>query len=137
MKRYASGAFYVEVLVAVAIVAIALVPASEAIYTALRSSDYLADATTDHFSLTGRVEEVLAQSFSDLEAAALAAGGPTVATTFSDPPGPNRRLVYLANYDADDADADGNPFTGTESDLMWVRVQIEATGLALETLVAK
>ena len=137
MKRHARGALYAEVLVAVAIVAIALVPAADAIYAGLRSSEYFASSTDEHFVIVGRMEEVLAQPFAALEAAALAAGGPGIATTYSDPAGPGRRLVYLAYYDADDADADSDPFTGTEPDLLWVRVEIEGTSRGLETLLSQ
>ena len=134
MKRYVQGVLYAEVLVAVAIVAIAMVPATEAIYAGLRASESFADSTAQHFTLFGRMEELLAEPFSALDAAALTAGSSSVATTYSDPAGPARRLVYLAHYDADNADADNDPFTGTEADLLWLRVEMEGTNGALETL---
>ena len=128
---------YAEVLVAVVILAVAMVPAGNAIYSGLRSSERFVDATAEQFSARGRLEEVLAEPFATLEAAAVAAGGPSAATTYSDPPGPSRRLVFLAYYDADDADSDDDPFTGGEPDLMWVRVEIEGTTLGYETLTSR
>lgn len=135
MKFYAQGVLYVEVLVAVAILAFALVPATNAIYAGLRSTEHFANTIVEHFEVMGRVEELRAEPFAALDAAALAAGSNTVATTYSDSPGIGRRLVYLARYDADNADADNDPFTGTEADVMWVRVTIEGTNRGLETLV--
>ena len=131
------GAFYVEALVAVAILAIALVPASNAIHAGLQSSARLADTTLEHFSLLTRMEELLAERFNSLESAALAAGSPSVTTTYSDSPGTPRRLVNLAHYDIDDADADADPFTGTEADVLWLRVEIEGTNRGLDSLVTR
>ena len=135
VKRRVAGAFYVEVLVAVAVLAVALVPAGNAIYNGLRANEALADATQQHYRLVSRMEQMMAEPFAALDAAGLAAGGPAAATTYSDPPGPERRLVFVARYDADNADADGDPFTGVEPDILWVRVEIEGTNRALESLV--
>ena len=72
-----------------------------------------------------------------MDAAALAAGDATVPTSFSDSAGTNdRRLVYLSRYDGDNADADDDPFTGVDDDLIWVRVAIENSTQALETLTS-
>jgi len=131
------GALYAEVLVAVAILAFALVPVGNAIYAGLRASGGHQDAAVEHFSLISRMEELRAEPYGALEAAALAAGNWKVATTYSDAPGTPRRLVYLSHYDADDTDADGNPFTGTEPDLLWLQVAIEGTDHGLETLIAR
>ena len=130
------GALYAEVLVAVAILALMLVPATDAIYSGLRSTEHLAEATTAHFRLVTRMEELHAETFASLQAAAAASGSPTTATTYSDPTGPLRRLVYLVNYDMDNDDGDGKPFTGGEPDVMWARVEIEGTNLGLESIIA-
>ena len=59
-------------------------------------------------------------------------------TSYSELAGsPGRLLVYLSNYDGDNADADGDPFTGTEPDLLWIRVEIEDSVHALETVRAR
>ena len=135
MRRHEQGILYAEVLVAVAILAMALVPATNAIYAGLRANEQFTNSTLGHFALMGRVEELRAEPFPALVAAALTAGDPNIATTYSDSPGAARRLVFLALYDADNADADNDPFTGAEADMMWVRVEIEGTSRGIETLV--
>ena len=49
---------------------------------------------------------------------------------------PGRLLVYLSLYDGDNADADDNPFTGTDPDLLWIRIDVEDTVHTLETITA-
>ena len=46
-------------------------------------------------------------------------------------------MVLLSRYDGDDADADGDPLTGTDDDLLWVRIEIEGTALGVESLVSR
>lgn len=135
MKFYMKGALYAEVLLAVAILALAMVPATNALYAGLRSTDHFVDSTDEHFTLLGRMEALRAEPFAALDAAALVAGNNKVPTTYSDSPGPGRKLVYLARYDADNADKDADPFTGVEADMLWLRVAIEGTDRGLETLV--
>ena len=122
-------------LVAVAILALALVPATNALYAGLRSGEHFTDVTDRHFALLGRMDELRAEPFGALDAAAAAVGGKDLPTSYSDPSGPDRKLVYLARYDADNADKDNDPFTGAEADVLWLRVVIEGTDRALETLV--
>jgi hypothetical protein len=43
----------------------------------------------------------------------------------------------LSRYDADDADGDDDPFTGTESGLIWVRVILADTVHGFESLTAR
>ncbi len=132
------GASYVEVLIAAILIIVALVPMTETLRGAGESAHIQQQATTRHFRLTARLEELLAEPFVALEAAATAAGSSTVPTAYSDPVGTgDRRLVFLALYDADDEDADGDPFTGADAGLMWVRVEIEDTALAMESLYAQ
>ena len=134
-ERLTCGASYTEVLVAVAVLAIALVPAVEALRTGLSAGQIHADSVAHHYLVVGKVEEVLAEDFGDLDAEALAAGSPTVATAYSDGAGSDpQRLVYLARYDGDDADADGDPFTGGDEGLLWLRVEIAGGPHAIETL---
>ena len=76
-----AGFTYVEVLVAALLLAIAIAPALEALQTGLLSSRVHQDATEEHYHLLGKPEEVLAEPFSALDAAALAAGGPSIATS--------------------------------------------------------
>jgi len=133
-----SGISYIEVLIAVALIAISLAPMMDAVHTATVSASVHEDATVQHLHLIAALEDVLAEPFSSLEAAATAAGSELVLTTYSDLPGStNRRLVFLSLYDGDNADTDNDPFTGTDQGLMWVRVEIEDTVQAIETLVSQ
>jgi hypothetical protein len=125
----------VEVLVATVIVAVSLVPALEALQIGILGADVHESRVTLHYHLAGKLEEVLARPFADLAVEAVAAAGSP--TAYSDAAGaPDRRLVYLAGYDGDDADGDGDPFTGADPGLLWVRVEIESTPYVLETLTS-
>lgn len=129
------GSSYVEILVATVLITISLIPASEALRSATTSSSIYADYSAQNYRLLAKMEEVLAKSYSSLATEAASAGGETIPTVFSDAIGtPNRRLVYLSPYDADNADSDNDPFTGTDLNLIWVRVEIEQSVLALESL---
>jgi hypothetical protein len=116
---------------------ILLIPAMRALQTSVTGADVHGDLASSHFRLTSRVEELLAEPFADLSDAAIAAGAPTTATSYSEAAGPpGRLLVYLSPYDGDNADADNDPFTGTDSDLLWIRVEIENSVHTLQTIRA-
>lgn len=135
IRRREQGASYVEILTATVLLTISLVPASEALRDAANGSAIYANYSAQHYQVMAKLEEVLAVSFSSLETEAIVVGSQSTATTFSDPVAtPNRRLVFLSQYDVDDADGDGNPFTGMESGVVWVRVEIENTVQSLESL---
>lgn len=136
--RITAGFSYVEVLVATSLVAISLVPAIEALNSGIIAGGVHSQALTHQHALQSTLEEVLALPFDDLDTEALAVGSYLVPTSYSDAPGSNnRRLVYLARFDIDDADSDGNNLTGGEAGLMWVRVATEGTVDALETLTTR
>ncbi len=129
-----SGFSYIEVLIAAVLILISLGPMMDALRNATRGAHE--DASTQNLHLTAMLEELLNEPFSSLEAAAIAAGNETVASSYSDLGGAtNRRLVYLSLYDGDNADTDNDPFTGVDPDLMWVRTEIEGTLTSIETLV--
>ena len=66
---------------------------------------------------------------------AAVAAGPTTPSVYSDPSGStDRRLVFASFYDADNADSDNDPFTGTEPDLLWIRVEMAGTVDVVESL---
>ena len=136
IKRSESGLTLVEVLVTMALLAVLLVPAISALQTSITGSDVHAQLAQDQFRLTTRIEELLAEPFADLVTAANAAGAPTIATSYSDAAGPGRLLVYLSLYDGDNADADDDPFTGTDAGLIWIRVAAEGTVHELQTVRA-
>ncbi len=140
----ASGFSYLEVLVAMVILAIAIVPAMQSIHTGILASGIQESLTQQHYALTKRMEELRTESYAQLLTAAKTAGNETTASSYSEPPGPERLLVFLALYDADvdpftiidpNNDADNDVYTGDTSDLLWVRVQLENTGLFVETLI--
>ena len=148
------GISYVEVLVAIVLIAVSLVPAMEALQGGVQGSDVHEDYAVDHYQLVSKFEEVLAKPFDALLSTSAIAASYTAATSYSDLAGsPNRRIVYLSYYDADDSDGDGdlftiadantdgdsNPYTGSDVDisLLWVRVEIENSAHAMETLVSR
>ena len=129
------GFSHVEVLIAVVILAVALVPALTSLQTSILASDIHAEESTLHYRAYGRMEELLATAYPVLEAEALAVGDPAVPTSFSDAPAtPDRRLVFLSLYDGDNADTDDDPFTGTDAGLVWLRVEIEGRNIAMQSL---
>ena len=131
-----SGVSYIEVLIAALLILISLAPMMDAQRSATPGASAHEDAAVQNLHLIAMLEDVLAEPFSLLEAAAIAAGNETEASSYSDLPGAtNRRLVYLSYYDGDNADADDDPFTGVDPDLMWVRTEIEDTLMSIETLV--
>lgn len=133
--HHIAGVSYIEVMVATVIVVVALIPGIEAISSGLKSTQAHVELTETQFHVTSRLEELLAQPLSSLDIEAVAVANPTVATSFSDAPGAlRRRLVYLSRYDGDDADADGNRFTGGDEGLIWIRVEVENSNIAIETL---
>ena len=137
-RQRQSGLTLVEILVAVVLLAILLVPAILALQTGIVGTDVHADVTSNHLRLSSRLEELLAEPFTALQDAASVAGGPTNPSSYSEPATvPGRLVVYLAGYDGDNADADNDPFTGADAGLLWLRVEIEDSAHALETLRAQ
>lgn len=135
--RKEHGLTLVEVLVTIVLLTIVLVPAMRALQTGVIGANVHGDISSSHYRLTSRLEELLAEPFVDLSDAAIAAGAPTTPSSYSDAAGPpGRLLVYLSLYDGDNADADDNPFTGTDPDLLWIRVDVEDTVHTLETITA-
>lgn len=132
--RQQSGISYVEALVAVILIAVTVVPAMNAIRGAMATATADNLATVNHYRLISKMEEVLAEPFVTLAAAA---AGPGTATVYSDTAGSvDRRVVFIAPYDGDNADADKDPFTGGDPDLLWIKVEIEGSVSVLQTLYA-
>ena len=136
-----AGFTYIEILVATLLIVVTLLPAIQALYPAVTGAGIHESRVEDHYRLAGRLEELLAEPFADLDDAATAAGNETTPTTYSDTVtyADGRQItrnVFLSRYDADDADTDKNPFTGTEDDLLWVRVEIAGTEDGLESLLS-
>lgn len=136
--RKQRGFGYVEALVAVILLTVVLVPALEALGNATRNAPTAAQDDALWMSAANKLRDVTGSRFDDLDAAAVAAGGPNTASSLSDPVGGNPRvLIYLSRYDGDNADGDNNGFTGVDTDLIWVRAAIADTPVSLDTLVAR
>lgn len=128
-----SGFAYAEVLVAVVILMIGLQPAMDALQSGTKASRVSSQSADLALRVSSQIEELLAQPFGALQAAVAGSATPS---TYSDDSGTaNRRLVYISAWDIDNLDADNNGFTGTDPDVLWLRVEIEDAPLfALETL---
>jgi len=140
--RKMTGFSYVEVLIAVVLIALTLVPAMEALQPGIAGAGIHEMLAEDHYRLAGRLEQVLVEPFDELEAAATAAGNRTTPTSYSDvftyPDGRQiTRNVFLARYDGDNADTDDDPFTDTDDGLLWVQVTIAGSGASIESLVSE
>lgn len=137
-RRSQSGLTLVEVLVSVVLLAILLVPAISALQTGILGAGIHGDVAASQYRVSSRLEDLMTEPFADLEDAAIAAGGPTVPTVYSDTAGTaGRLLVYLSRYDGDNADADDDPFTGADPGLVWIRVDIEGSVYSLQTVRAR
>jgi len=126
-QKRSAGFSYLEVLVATALLALALVPALEALEGAVRGAGIAETETRRHHRLVARLESVLAESLIALEIEAIAtAGAPS--DWLSDPPGTaGRRIVTLTPFDAD---GDSTPDPG----IVRVDVRVEATEHAISSL---
>ncbi len=133
MIKKSSGFSLIEVLIAMVILAITLVPAMDAIRTGMKGAEVHQDFQEQHYHLMSKMEEVLAESFSDLDIAATLAASPDNPSSYSD--SANNLNVFIARYDVDNADADDDVFTGTD-EMIWVRTQLIDSGLVFESLVA-
>ena len=127
-----------EVMVAVMLVGVCLVPALEALQGGVQSSSGYEEQVNDLHALRGRLESLSVEPFSilDVEAQATALG--VASTNYSDLPGTeNRILVYLQRYDGDNADLDDDPTTGVDAGLLLLRVAGTTSGQTLETLLSQ
>jgi type II secretory pathway pseudopilin PulG len=139
--RRETGFGYLEVLVATALIAISLVPALEALSTGGKGYDLQAAQAVDDYYVAAKLEEVLAQPFAYLDEAASDAASSAVPSSYSDTVtlADGRvltRQVYLSRYDGDNADGNNNAFDGTDDGLLWIRVEIEESGLGMERLIS-
>ena len=140
LRRRQRGLSYVEVLIAVVIVAVCLAPALDALRGGIRAAAIQGSQAVNQQRLKTRMEEVLANRFVTLDAAALAAGnspgaslaacsGATVVLCSDAPGTADRLLVTLYRYDSSAATA-----TVNDTGLLWVNVAIAGSNLSLDTL---
>ena len=137
-----TGFSYVEVLIAVVLIVVALVPALDALIPGMAGSGIHESIAEDHYQLTGKLDQTLTEPYGQLNSAAKAVGSPTTPTTYSDMVtyANGRQItrnVFIARYDADNADGDDDPFTGTDDGLLWVQVTIAGSGMHIESLVSE
>lgn len=137
MSSGQAGFSYLEVLIATLLISVALVPMMDALTPGLQGSEIHRQSAQIHYTLVGKMESVLAEPFSNLDTAATAAGAYTNPSTFSDTGASIPHLVFIWRYDVDNADLDGNVFTGGEDDLLWVKVVAQGTDRSLETLISR
>jgi type II secretory pathway component PulJ len=137
-KKQERGFTYMEVIVAVLLLSLLLLPAMNTVRESIGVSKAQKSLIGNTYALFSKMEYVMVQPYESLLLAATAAGGATNPTSFSDPVAtPGRRLVFLALYDADNGDSDNNPFTGGDSGLLWIKVELEGESLNMESLVSQ
>lgn len=140
MKQSQAGFSYVELMVATLLITIMLVPALEAMQSGILGSGIHTQLAQNKYRMISKMEQTLALPYSDLLAQADLVADATILipAPYSDSAGTEfRRLVFLARYDGDNADADADPFTGTDDGLLWLRVTIEDSPRALETVIVE
>lgn len=141
------GFTYIEVLLAVFILVVAIVPAMEALQTGIQGAGIHQSLTQQHYAVTKRMETVMAEPFNALLSAAQAAANASTPTSYSDLAGSTDRVVvFTALYDADadpftlvdpNNDSDNDIYTGDTSNLLWLRVDIENTAVSVESLITQ
>ena len=144
-KPKQQGFAYVEVMIASLLIAVALVPALNAVQTGILATGIHQSLTVQHNQRMQLMETLKAESYDDLLAAANSATNGATPTSYSDASGvTDRRLVFIALYDADadpftladpDTDGDNDLYTGSTADLLWLRVETEGAAQGLETVI--
>ena len=120
-------------MVALVLIAMALVPALNALQIDTRGAPTLVTIAARDALLRAKMEEVLAKPFDTVNAETFLSGGNTttsVSTALSDAAGPDRRIVILYR-------TDGSAVSSSDTGLVRVRVAWEAGGTALESLKSK
>lgn len=137
LSQQFGGYAYVEVLIAVVLVATCLAPMVESIAQAVRIQTQQVDQRDALHFTTSLMEQTLSTKYQDLDLEAVAVNDATAQTSYSDPTGTeHQRLVYLARYDLDNADSDNDPLTGGDAGLLWVRVTSADGRYDLQNLLA-
>ena len=131
------GFSYVEILLSVVLLAVLLVPALEALQSAI-AGNANAPLVRRHLGLQDKMERVLSRPFADLYRETYAAGGNTttsVSVSLSDAVGtPERRNVVLYRYDAS-----VKALSAADTGLVFIAVyyENEPADRALTTLVGR
>ena len=131
------GFSYVEILLSVVLLAVLLVPALEALQSAI-AGNANAPLVRRHLALQDKMERVLARPFADLYRETYSPGGNTmtsVSASLSDAVGtPERRNVVLYRYDAS-----AKALSAADTGLVFIAVyyENEPADRALTTLVGR
>lgn len=130
-----SGFSYTEVLLAVTLIAISLVPVLNSFKTAVLGVSGGAAGEIDRLLINEKMEEVLTVPFGDLSSEVNGLGKKTV---YSDNGFVNtgdgrkiKRFVYIADY----APEQVNHFNGGDGKILFIRVRIRKSEQKLETLI--
>lgn len=142
MSANSSGYTYVEVLVALLVFSIALVPAVEAIQFALHAvrqdarlgSDGTERNVTDGQAVINKMEGLLAQS-ADTLAANIPLNRTIPHATLSDAANIVPRCLVYTSWYKPEAAQDNDRYVGTKTNLLWIKVAVEGSGVAATTLV--
>ena len=130
-----SGVSYIEVLVTTFMIAVLLVPAMESLIPGMQASDVHQQQTQSHYVLSGRLEQLLSEPYANLKAEADRIGSPSIPSVYSSPIDDQIEYsVFLANYDIDNLDADGDIFTGVEEDVLWIKIENSDQSIVYQTL---
>ena len=128
-----AGLAYVEVLVALGLVVMGLVPMLDALQSSLLGSQASAQIAARDLSLRGKLEDVMSRPFAVLNAETYLSGGNTttsVSVALSDAAGADRRIVILYR-------TDGTTVSSADTGLLRIRVAYESGGTGLETMRSK
>ena len=130
--RCERGFAYLEVIVAIILIAVALIPALDALQSGVQASSVLAEGNSVALHLQEKMQIVIAEPLESLQRVVPASNPATTPSAYSDASGStNRRLVYLAHFDGAT-----NAVTASASGLVWVKVMIEGSGHELQTLTS-
>lgn len=130
------GFSYAEVLLSVILLAILLVPAMQALNSAIAGGS--SNVAAKQLNLRSKMEDVLSKPYSTLYAVTSVSGGNTatsISTSLSDASGAaDRRAVTIYRYDTTI-----NALSATDTGVLYVSVYYEAEGSAnaLNTLVGR
>ncbi|WP_417616056.1 type IV pilus modification PilV family protein [Oceanisphaera sp.] len=129
------GFSYIEALIATFIIGLSLVPAMEALQSGSQGAAINQQQVIDRPLLASKMEQLLASDYSQLGAEV---AGTTTPSSLSDTVVSSdgrslQRQVYLAYYDGEPSDL----FASADTGLLWLRVELAGTAMALETLVSQ
>ena len=127
-----AGIYYAEVLLAVILLVILLVPAMQSLNASLMVN--AGDFAARNLQLSSKMEEVLSKPFNELYAEASTSSTTTISTYSDSATTANRRIVVLYRYDINT-----NTLSSNDTGLIYVSTYFEADGPsnALNTLLGR